>query len=371
LTLPAGAKVLGMAGLATLKFVGGASLISGVGAHEVRLEGLVLEGDLRPLAGERRGGLVSFIRSEGLVLADLVVRDSFANAIALSGCSGRIERSEITHAGEAAIFAIDSRGLQVSANVITDCANNGILVWREAAGEDGTVVTANRIERVGALAGGTGQNGNGVNVYRAGNVLVSGNRIVDCTFTAVRGNAASNIQIIANSCARLGEVALYAEFGFEGALIANNVVDTAATGISVTNFNEGGRLAVVHGNLIRNLFRREHEIEDKRGEGIAVEADTAVVANTIENAPTVGIMIGWTRYMRDCVVASNLVRKARIGIGVTGDQDAGAVAITGNMISGAAEGAIRAMNRHQPFGPDLAATRTETGRVTITGNVSA
>ena len=65
--------------------------------------------------------------------------------------------------------------------------------------------------------------------------------------------------MIANSCARLGEVALYAEFGFEGALIANNLVDTAATGISVTNFNDGGRLAVVQGNLVRNLFRREDE----------------------------------------------------------------------------------------------------------------
>ena len=30
-------------------------------------------------------------------------------------------------------------------------------------------------------------------------------------------------------------------------------VDGAALGISVTNFNEGGRLAVVQGNLIRNL----------------------------------------------------------------------------------------------------------------------
>ena len=33
----------------------------------------------------------------------------------------------------------------------------------------------------------------------------------------------------------------------------------------------GGRLAVVQGNLIRNLKRREFEPEDKRGEGIAVE----------------------------------------------------------------------------------------------------
>jgi putative cofactor-binding repeat protein len=56
---------------------------------------------------------------------------------------------------------------------------------------------------------------------------------------------------------RLGEVGLYAEFAFEGAVIANNLVDEGATGISVTNFNEGGRLAVVQGNLIRNLFFRK------------------------------------------------------------------------------------------------------------------
>ena len=51
----------------------------------------------------------------------------------------------------------------------------------------------------------------------------------------------------------VGEVAIYSEFGFEGAVIANNTVDGAALGIVACNFNEGGRLAVVQGNLIRNL----------------------------------------------------------------------------------------------------------------------
>jgi putative cofactor-binding repeat protein len=117
---------------------------------------------------------------------------------------------------------------------------------------------------------------------------VTGNRITDCAYSAIRGNSASDIQILGNSCARLGEVALYAEFAFQGTLIANNLVDTAATGISVTNFNEGGRLAVVQGNILRNLFRREQEPEDKRGEGIAVEADSSVIGNVIESAPTGG-----------------------------------------------------------------------------------
>ena len=177
--------------------------------------------------------------------------------------------------------------------------------------------------------------------------------------------------MVANSCSRIGEVALYAEFGFEGALIASNVVDGAASGIAVTNFNEGGRLAVVQGNLIRNLARREHEPQDKRGEGISVEADASVTGNTIENAATAGIVVGWGRHMRDCVVTGNLVRAAPLGILVSADASAGACLVSGNMISGAKDGAIRAHDHGKPFGPDLVREATDNGRVRISGNISS
>jgi len=223
---------------------------------------------------------------------------------------------------------------------------------------------------VRADSGGSGQNGNGVNVFRAGGVLVSGNRIADCAFSAVRGNAASDIQIIGNSCSRLGEVAIYAEFGFEGALIANNLVDTAATGITVTNFNDGGRLAVVQGNLVRNLFRREHEPVDKRGHGITVEADTALTGNVVERAPTAGIVIGWQHWMREVVATSNLVRASRVGILVSNDPGAGACLLSNNMVSGATDGAIRAMNGNgDPSGPELTHGGGD-GKLTVVGNLS-
>src|SRR6202035_3686413 len=120
--------------------------------------------------------------------------------------------------------------------------------------DDGTMVVDNRIENVANRSGGSGQYGNAINAFRAANVIVRGNRIRHCAFSAVRGNTAANIQIEGNSISDAGEVALYAEFGFEGAVIANNTVDGAAIGVSVTNFNEGGRLAVVQGNIIRNLL---------------------------------------------------------------------------------------------------------------------
>ena len=59
-------------------------------------------------------------------------------------------------------------------------------------------------------------------------MIVRGNRISNCDYSAVRGNSASNIQIIGNSVSDVREVALYSEFAFEGAVIANNTVDGAA-----------------------------------------------------------------------------------------------------------------------------------------------
>lgn len=364
-----GLVLSGVAGRTILALSAGGSLLSGDGVHGVRLEGITLDGNGQSLTHGARGGLLAVTGSRNVDLRHLSLTRSSSNGVMLVGSAGRIIDCRIGDVAQAAIFSIDATGLEIANNEIHDCANNGILVWREKPGEDGTIVTGNRIERIRAAAGGSGQNGNGVNVYRAGNVLVSGNRITDCAYTAIRGNAASNIQMVGNSCSRLGEVALYAEFGFEGALIASNLVEAAAAGISVTNFNEGGRLAVVQGNLIRNLVRREHEPEDKRGEGIAVEADSVVTGNTIENAPTAGIVVGWGRYMRDVAVTSNVIRGTRVGIMITRDPDAGAALIAQNLVSGAREGGIRAMDKGVLVGPDLARSGTSSTRISILGNM--
>jgi uncharacterized secreted repeat protein (TIGR03808 family) len=305
------------------------------------------------------------------VLADIAVRGGLLNGIALSNSSGTIRDCTISGHRQAGVLSLDARGLTITHCTVSDCANNGIQIWRSAPGEDGSIVTANRIERIAAKGGGTGQNGNGVNVFRAGGVLVSGNRIETCAYSAIRGNAASNIQMVGNACRDIGEVALYAEFGFEGALISSNVVDKAAAGVSVTNFNEGGRLAVVTGNLIRNLFRREAEPVDKRGIGIGIEADTLVANNVIEGAPTAGISAGWGQYLREVSITGNVIREAGVGILVSSDPKAGACLVANNMISGASDGAIRADDHGTPVGPDLARDAPPAGsRLAISGNVA-
>ncbi len=188
-------------------------------------------------------------------------------------------------------------------------------------------------------------------------MIVRGNRIRNCAFSAVRANSASNIQIVGNSVSDVREVALYSEFAFEGAVIANNTVDGAALGVSVTNFNQGGRLAVVQGNLLRNLLPKRPagtDPNDGAGIGIYVEADTAVTGNVVENAPSVGIKLGWGRHLRDVTVTGNVVRDADIGIAVSVVDGAGMAVISDNLIAGTRRGAILGMDYKKVVTGDLA-----------------
>jgi uncharacterized secreted repeat protein (TIGR03808 family) len=361
-------RIIGAARQTVLEFTGGSAFLTARDAPGVRLEGFVIDGNLLGMDANRATGLVSFENCDGLSLRDLEIRRGLLNGIALARSSGAVTDCRLREMSQAGLQSLDGRGVDISHNAVLDCANNGIQIWRASAGDDGSIVAANRIERIAAKGGGTGQNGNGINVYRAGGVSISGNRIADCAYSAIRGNAANNIQMVGNSCRNIGEVALYAEFGFEGALIANNLVEQAASGIAVTNFNEGGRLAVVQGNLVRNLVRREHEPVDKRGVGIGIEADAAVSGNVIEGAPTAGIVAGWGPYLRDVAITGNLIRNAGVGILVTSDATAGACLISQNMISGARDGAIRAMDHGAPHGPELAGSDGPIGRLMLRGN---
>jgi uncharacterized secreted repeat protein (TIGR03808 family) len=282
-----------------------------------------------------------------------------------------VSGSTVTKAADVAIYSLDARGLTIRNNTVRGAGNGGILVHRSSVGDDGTLVIDNRIEDVANVAGGSGQFGNAVNVFRAGNVIVRGNRISRAAFSAVRGNAASNIQIVGNTATDIGEVAIYSEFGFEGAVIANNTVDGAAIGVAVANFNEGGRLAVVQGNVIRNLKPKRPagtDPNDGAGIGITVEADASVTGNVVENAPYAGISVGWGRYMRDVSVVGNVVRSARYGVAVSVTSGAGSAVIASNLISGSRSGAIVGMDHARTVTDDLTREPQRFANLQISGN---
>ncbi|HEU5432222.1 MAG TPA: TIGR03808 family TAT-translocated repetitive protein, partial [Thermomicrobiales bacterium] len=333
LQLAKGSQLIGARGATTLMFSGGASLLSTEGADHIGLSNLTLDGGGIPLP-ERRG-LVHCLGGRDVRILDCEITGSGRNAIWLENIAGEISGNVIEKTATTAIVSFDALGLTVARNTILETNDNGIEILRTAIGDDGSIVTGNRIAHIKAGPGGSGQYGNAINAFRAGNVIVSGNRISDCDYSAVRGNSASNIQITGNSISGVREVALYSEFAFEGAVIANNTVDGAAVGVSVCNFNEGGRLAVVQGNIIRNLLPKRPigtAPDDDAGIGIYVEADTSVTGNVIENAPAFGIIAGWGKYLRDVAIAGNVIRKAFVGIGVSVADGAGTALVNSNVI---------------------------------------
>jgi uncharacterized secreted repeat protein (TIGR03808 family) len=92
-------------------------------------------------------------------------------------------------------------------------------------------------------------------------------------------------------------------------LIANNTVDGAAIGVSVTISTRAAARGGAR-QFIRNLPPRAAGTDpgDGAGVGIYVEADTAVTGNVVENAPTAGIVLGFGHYLRDVAATGNVVR---------------------------------------------------------------
>ncbi|HEY1473966.1 MAG TPA: TIGR03808 family TAT-translocated repetitive protein [Pseudolabrys sp.] len=364
LTLPAGSSIAGIRGATRLNLTHGPSLLSAEHADAVSLSGLTLDGGGQTLPAGR--ALVHFDDVKAARIADCEVAGASGNGITLASCDGEVMHNTITGAADNALFCNDSRSLLIAANIIAKSGNGGIRIFQSDKRHDGSLIADNRIEDTGARAGGSGENGNAINVFRAADVIVRGNHIRNAAFSAIRGNSASNIQIIGNSCAALDEVAIYSEFGFEGAIVADNVIDGAETGISIANFNEGGRLATVRGNIVRNLRTRR---PGEAGNGISVEADTVVSGNVIERVPLAGIAVGWGQYLRNVAITGNVVREAGYGVAVSVVANAGIAVISGNVFAGTARGAIVGMEWHKPVTGDLALAGAERyPQLKISGN---
>ncbi|MGX5846563.1 TIGR03808 family TAT-translocated repetitive protein [Mesorhizobium sp. PL10] len=366
LTLPARVRLSGVPGASRILYGGNGHMLTAEQAEHIELTGLVFDGANNWLADDAQG-LVDLRRVAHLVIDNCQITGSSKHGVALEHAAGRVERSEVRGAADAGIYSVEAAGLAISDNTVSDCGNGGILVHRWQQAEDGTVVSGNRVQRIGARSGGTGQNGNGINAFRAGNVSITGNIVSDCAFSAIRANSSSNLQVTGNTCSRSGETALYSEFSFEGAIIGNNIVDGAANGISIVNFNEGGRMGVCSNNIVRNLSTTGPYPADAPGfgVGISVEADTTVSGNVIENAPLYGMQIGWGAYLRNVVATGNIIRKAGTGIAVTVVEGAGNAIISDNVIDGARNGAIIGQRWAEPATGDLART-SDTGNVHLT-----
>lgn len=369
LNLPDGTRLYGVSGATRLVYTGSGHLFHTEGARRIELSNLVLNGGGRGL-GNHSPSLVHMRDVGEVIIENCEIVGSAKSAIQMERCGGRIDRCRISDAADYAILVIESTGLAITDNTVAGCGNGGILVHRWTKGPDGTIVSGNRVTATRSTNGGTGQYGNAINIYRADNVQVTGNHISASAFSAIRSNAGSNVQITGNQCLASGETAIYSEFGFDGAIVNGNVVDGAANGISIVNFNEGGRLATVSGNVVRNLsLIAPYEQDDTFfGLGISVEADTAVSGNVIENAPRFGLLLGWGPYLRNVVISGNVVRQAKTGCAVSVAEGAGSAVIANNLFEQVPDGGVIGYRWHNVASRDLTLDASGFPHLTVTGN---
>jgi uncharacterized secreted repeat protein (TIGR03808 family) len=360
LRLPDGAQLVGSPGRSRMSLADDTALITSDRSTRITLQGIAFEGSLR-VAGRDRG-LLQFRDVNDLRIQDCTVERFGGNGILLERCGGRLTGNTLRDAGRGAIFSLDARGLRIDGNVIERSGENGIMVWRSAKGEDGTIVRANRILDTRAAAGGTGEYGNAIGIYKAGGVIAEGNVIRRAAFTAIRNNSGSNVIVANNNIATCGEVALYAEFAFDGTSITGNIVDGAWGGIEVTNFaDHGGRIAAVTGNVIRNIRIGKHAGTGELGggKGIFVEGDAAISGNIVEQAERTGLQLGWGPSLRDVTATGNTLRECGNGIEISVAPGAGHATVVGNTISGSKQKAIVGMQWQKIATGDLAVTGTK------------
>lgn len=337
--LPSNSTIVGEG--ATLVAAGPHPLLRAQDAISISLSGLIIDASGRGPTAESVG-LLDFRQTDDLTLNEVKIKGAQNDAIYAEHVSGKITNCDISNAGKFAIYAVESRGLSILNNRVSDCADGGIIVHRWENGPDGTVVANNKITGIGASRGGTGQWGNGINVFRADDVIVENNDIADCAFSAIRANTTRKTQIVSNNCLRSGETALFVEFAFRNATVIGNNIVGAADGISSTNLDHGGAGSIIRGNIVRDITAPGPYRPDPPyfGNGISVEADSLVSDNTITNTNGYGINIGWGPYLRDVNVINNIISRAEIGIGVTSVDGAGLATIESNRIN-ARNGAIR------------------------------
>ncbi|CAD5300192.1 Twin-arg-translocated uncharacterized repeat-containing protein [Bosea sp. 62] len=338
--LPENARLTGVPGATQFIAAQAGPMLVARRIKRAAIAGIMLDGlDIKL---SQRVGLLNAEEVLDLALSDCEFANAGSVGLTLSRTAGRIERNRFRSMRDSALFSLDSRGLSIEANTVEDCGNNGIQLWRSQAGDDQSLVRGNRLNRIRSDAGGDGPNGNGISLFRAGGVVIEGNTLRDCALTFIRNNSGSNVQILGNQGRRCGETALYSEFAFEGAIIANNLIEDCAQGASVTNLDHGGRLAVVANNIIRNAQKglAPKGKEPVGGSGLHVEAEAAVTGNVIENASDVGITLGWSWAMRNLVATGNVIRRTGIGISVSLVPKERNALIANNVISEAKLGAV-------------------------------
>ncbi len=371
LELPPGARLIG-AGGSTLKLIGPGPLLHATGSSGVTLESIVFDGGDNMVEAKR--GLLDFEDAAGLAIRGCAIKNSAGHGVNLTRCGGVFAQNRIEHVRDAGFHSLDGLGFDIDGNHISDCGDNGVMIWTSLAGRyEGSRIRNNIIEDIHNISGGDGPYGNGVSIWGSGSVRVENNKIYRCAYTAVRNNAGCDILVSGNDCKGFGEKAMYAEFGAKRATFRDNKIVDAGGGIALANAEAGTDIGVVTGNTIANL--RESHPDSEFGPsmfwmtGILAEKNCEIAGNNIIGPAWIGVMLGG--YRENLRAEGNLISGADYGVAFATGLRVGDGLIARNKITGSHRAAIVAMAGPTVLDGDLLAPFGRSyPRLRVEGNVA-
>src|SRR5690606_34292109 len=151
--LPPRTRLAGVAGASRLIHGGAGAFLTASGAGRIELSDITIDGSNQFLSDRVRASL-DIRNVDAVSITNCRFTGGSKGALSLEAVGGRIERNGIAGASDVGIYSVDARGLAIIGNSVADCGNGGILVHRREIGEDGTIVSGNRVERIRAVNGG-------------------------------------------------------------------------------------------------------------------------------------------------------------------------------------------------------------------------
>lgn len=386
-------QVRALPGSVVLRFNGVNIFLKIEGQLYVQFDGVTFDGQGRALTDyvfERPAFIAVASNANGVRFDNCRILNSPGIGAYVASGAEAIFRFSTFENHSVGIWSEDAK-ISVLSSTISSMSNNGIAIWRSTITGDSSTISGNLINGIETAAGGTGQNGNGVSVFRAIGVTVTDNKIFNTKYSAVRCNGGGLFNISNNNIFNTREVAIFIEapgpgIDLTGCIVSSNNLNTVGNGINVANsgqFSDGiSRSVIIEGNRISNAV--DNPIPDPGyyppstvGNGIVVEQDCVVSGNLIDGASRVGIQAGINTAAHGLVVTGNLVRSTPIGIGVSNEavsNSGRSIVVSGNIVNGASLGGIvptvftgTTMNRvgTAEYGNDLA---TAVGSVTFGHN---
>jgi parallel beta-helix repeat protein len=186
-------------GSVVLQLTSGNNLLNINGIYSCKVENILFDGNNVTFSNlSTSSALITLNGAKFTQILNCQTYNSVACGIYASNNSSNTIRDCVVYNCSYGIWTLDSYS-QITSNTVQTCSNNGIMIWTTNIAGNNSIVSNNLITSINSGSG-TGQNGNGINVFKAIAVNIMGNQISGCQYSSIRINGGGDAIVLGNNC---------------------------------------------------------------------------------------------------------------------------------------------------------------------------